>query len=494
MVNRKFIAVILVIVVAAATASADGLFDQSQTTGIAIDGSYTSQLGFPSVSGTASLVSIPTDAVLQAIGDSEYPVTPGDTFTLSYMEGKNLVTLKLQADSDCKVAIQSIGVVDAAGMTYGVFKDTVENLISTYYTFSSPQLQITGCGIYSVRIYGEVSYSQYVTAWGLSRLSDLAPYATDSASTRAVEVTYRDGSTKTYDLFNALRNGVEKDNPLLAPGCQVRFPKASTIVSLDGAVSRAGVYQSLEGETLYDLIQNYGGGLLGSADSQSIKISNYADGVYYARSVSLDDAKTYVPANGDAVTVQYSSQNLPYVTVMGSISPVAGNDIISSTNRARYSFIPGETAQQLLGSISSILNSTSDVSSAYVLRDGRKIRIAGDPIALEQGDSVVIPFSSLAITVTGYVQNPGTFEYIPGMTSDYYIALAGGFTNSASGRVKVTGIGGGAASGSEIPAGATIQAKSNNLATTLSLTATVVSLVSSILLMITYGHTVLSYF
>ncbi len=494
MTRKKLLAVFIVLIFTVAMIFADGLFYQSQAGEKAIDSSYTAQLGIPTdnttvTDTTATATEIPANAVLQAIGNSDYPVTPGDTFLLSYSDGKNLISLNLQADSDCKVSIQSVGVVDAAGMTYSEFKGYVENLILTYYNFSAPQLQLVSCGVFSVRVYGEVSYSQYVTAWGLSRLSDLAIYALDTASTRAVEVTYRDGSKKTYDLFNALRNGSAEDNPILAPGCEVRFQKASAIVSLDGAVARSGVYQPAEGESLYVLIQNYAGGLLGSADAQSIRISNYAGGAYSSRYVSLEDAKSYMPENGDVISAVYSSQSLPYVTISGAIVPDAASDTISTTNRTMYSFIPGETVQQLLANISSMLTSTSDASAAYILRDGSRISIADKDIVLEQGDTVVIPFSSQAITVTGYVQNPGTFEYVPGMTSDYYIALAGGFTDSASGKVKVSG-----GSKDSIPAGATIKANNNNLTTTLTLTATVVSLVSSILLMITYGHTVLGYF
>jgi len=487
--KKKLLAIVMVLALTAAMIFADGLFYQSQAGAEAIDSSYTAQLGILTVDTSKTVASIPTNAVLQAIGSSDYPVTPGDSFMLSYSDGKNLVSLTLQADSDCNVAIQSVGVVKASGMTYREFKGYVENLISTYYTFSSPELKLVSCGVFSVRVCGEVNYSQYVTAWGLTRLSDLAVYAMDTASTRAVEVTYRDGSKKTYDLYNSLRNGSSEDDPLLAPGCEVRFLKASTIVSLDGAVSRAGVYQPAEGETLYDLIENYGGGLLNSADAQSIRVSNYVEGAYSSRYFSLDAAKSYIPENGDIVSAVYTSQSLPYVTISGAIVPEAGSDEISTSNRTMYSFIPGETAQQLIANISSMLTSTSDASAAYILRDGSKISIAKGDVALEQGDTIVIPFSSQAITVTGYVKNPGTFEYIPGMTSDYYIALAGGFTNSASGKVKVSG-----GSKDSIPAGATIKANNNNLTTTLTLTATVVSLVSSILLMITYGHTVLGYF
>ncbi len=483
--RRAILISVVLIVLILPFAYADGLFVQSSNPQT-VDYSYSTQLGLFETSTV-----IPMDSVLRAIGDSEYPVTPGDTFSLTYSDGKTLVTLVLQADNDCRVAIPAIEVIDAYGMTFKEFKGKVEDTISKYYTYSSPQLTLTSCGVFSVRVTGEVIYSQNVTVWGLSRLSDLAPYVSSYASTREVEVTFRDGSSKTYDLFDALRNGSEEDNPLLAPGCVVRFVKADSIVSLDGAVKRAGVYQTLKGETLYDLIQNYGGGLLNSADAQSIMVSNYVDGSYAARYMTLSEAKSYIPVNGDIVNAVYSAEKKAHVSITGAINAPENGNSLSMANSIDYIFTEGETAEHLLSSIAPMIRSTGDVASAYILRDGKRIALSN---TLKAGDNIIIPFSRQTVTVTGYVNNPGTFAYVPDMTSDYYIALAGGFSATSSGRVKVTNASGSKVSADNVPSGATVYAKNNNLATGLALSATIVSLVSSVLLMITYGHTVLGYF
>ena len=482
--RRTILISVVLIAMVLPFAFADGLFVQSypQT----VDYSYGSQLGLFETSTV-----IPTDSVLRAIGDSEYPVTPGDTFSLTYSDGKNLVTSVLQADNDCNVAIPAIEVIDAYGMTFKQFKANVEETISKYYTYSSPQLTLTSCGVFSVRVTGEVAYSQNVTVWGLSRLSDLAPYVGKYASTREVEITFRDGSRRTYDLFNGLHNGSDDDNPLLSPGCTVRFIKADTIVSLDGAVEKAGIYQPLKGETLYDLIQNYGGGLLNSADAQSIMVSNYIDGSYAARYMTLSEAKSYIPANGDIVNAVYSAQKKAHVSITGAITAAENSNSLSMANSIDYIFTEGETAEHLLSSVASMILSTGDVSSAYILRDGKRLAVTN---SLKAGDNIIIPFSRQTVTVTGYVNNPGTFAYVPDMTSDYYIALAGGFSATSSGRVKVTNASGAKVSADNVPSGATVYAKNNNLATGIAFTATVVSLLSSVLLMITYGHTVLGYF
>ena len=484
--RRAILVSVIMIVLALPLVFADGLFVQSpqysQTSGY----TYSSQLGLLNSDTTVTEAS-----VLRAIGESAYPVTPGDMVTLVYSDGKNLITLELQADNDCKVTIPSIEVIDASGMTYKQFKANVEETISKYYTYSSPQLMLTGCGVFSLKVTGEVYYSQYVMAWGLSRLSDLAPYAGEYASTRKVEITYRDGRKQTCDLFKALRNGSDEDNPLLAPGCEVRFLKADSIVSLGGAVRKTGIYQPLAGESLYDLIQVYGEGLLNSADSQSITVSNYVDGEYVARYMTLGEAKNYIPANGDVVNVVYSAQKSAHVSITGAIAAQETASSLSMANSIDYSFTEGETAEHLLAGISPMILSTGDVASAYVLRDGKRLALS---TTLKAGDNIIIPFSHQTVTVSGYVNNPGTFAFVPDMTSDYYIALAGGFSTNSSGRVKVTDASGAKASADNVPSGATVYAKNNNFTTGLTVTATIVSLVSSILLMITYGHTVLGYF
>jgi hypothetical protein len=46
--------------------------------------------------------------------------------------------------------------------------------------------------------------------------------------------------------------------------------------------------------------------------------------------------------------------------------------------------------------------------------------------ALENGDTIIIPFHQYFVLVTGAVKAPGRYPYIPERMADYYINLAGG--------------------------------------------------------------------
>ncbi len=495
--TRKTMILFVVLTLAAFSAFAVENTVQSPLSAESAEYTFLSQLGIDMDSAT-----IPENSVLLAVGNADYPVTPGDRYTLNYYDGKTLSTLNLQADIDCRVSIPSFGIVEAKDMSFMEFKRHVEEMVSNYYPYSSPQLSLTSCGVFSVRVSGEVKFSQYVTCWGLSRLSDLAVFADDYASTRVVNVLYGDGTTKSYDLLNALRNGSVEDNPLLEPGCEVVFTEATSIVNVSGAVRRAGVYQPLEGESLHDIVSSYCGGFLASADLESITVTRYEGGSYTARCMNEEDSRSYSLLDGDVVSVAYNSQSLPYVTITGAISVDEETSALAAANKLMYRFVPGETALQLIRAISSRLVSTSDLSSVYVLRDGQRLAVdassalssneKGD-LVLQQGDTVVIPFSQLTVTVAGAANNPGTFAYVPDRSAEYYINLAKGYATNATQNYKILDKNGKKVSGNIVPADSTIVVEKSNLTANIALVASVLSIVSTVLTIIINGHAIATF-
>ena len=153
----------------------------------------------------------------------------------------------------------------------------------------------------------------------------------------------------------------------------------------------------------------------------------------------------------------------------------------------------------MVRNISSRLLATSDISSIYILRGSSKIYVDassalttaenGDTY-LEQGDIVVIPFSQLTVTVTGAVKNPGTFTYVPDRNTDYYINLAGGFTDTATQGVKILNKDGNRIKGNVVPADSTIVAAKSNLTSSITLVASVISIVSTVLTIVINAHTI----
>ncbi|MFA6689066.1 MAG: SLBB domain-containing protein [Sphaerochaetaceae bacterium] len=444
------------------------------------------------------------ERVLAAIGNGEYPVTPGDVYTLTYLDGQNPVVRNLQVSGSMIVSIPGLGTVDGFGLTYPQMKAAVEDLVLRYYPYSLPECRLSGTGVFSVVVKGEVSSTQRVPAWGLSRLSSVVDAATSFASTRNVEIVSRDGTSKTYDLYRAMRDGDLSQDPLLSPGDVVVLRKASRIISLIGEVYRPGTYQLLDGQQLSDLLKTYGGGLLTSADSSKIRVERYDDstGTWNASFVGLSDDAAYELRNLDKVVVERLIPSIQSVSLEGAIavnrSTTTSTDSVSfltnmTASKMFYQFYPGETLLDMLRAVSFRFNTTSDLSAMYLVRDGQMIPIDARKILygddesgkmrLQGGDRFVVPFNQMYVTVSGAVVSPGTYAYVPDRPVSYYLALAKGISSDASKpySIKITDAQGKALdTDSIVPPESIINVARNTFSNDIAKTVAIVGLVSSI--------------
>ena len=535
--NKRRIAVVFIVLVmscnfflvAAAVSSEmfmlSPFYGKGEGVGVTVPGtvedniaSYMEQLGIaPAASGQPSADAgiLPAERVLSAISSGEYPVTPGDVYSLSYVDGQTSVLNELQVDGSCSVSIPGIGVVEGFGLTYPQMKAAIENLVLLYHPYALPQCRLISTGVFSVVVKGEVSSTQRVPAWGLSRLSSVVGLATPYASTRSVEIQRRDGVSATYDLYKAMRDGDLSQDPLLAPGDIVVLKKASRIVTLGGEVYRPGTYQPLPGQQLSVLLDIYGGGLLSSADNSKIRVERYdsTDGTWDAAFVDRKTDGGYQLQHLDKVVVEKVVPTTQSVSVEGAIavnrSTTTNTDSVSfltnaTTSKLFYQFYPGETVLDMLRAISYRFNTTSDLAAMYMVREGQMIPFnaqqilygegAGGDVKLQGGDRFVIPFNQMFVTVSGAVTSPGTFAYVPDRPVSYYLALAGGISADASkpNSIKITDAEGNTLdTDSIVPSEAIITVARNTFTNDISKTVAIVGLVSSVVTIIATVVTIL---
>ncbi|MDT4762337.1 polysaccharide biosynthesis/export family protein [Sphaerochaeta sp. PS] len=461
--------------------------------------SYSDQLGLESAQGEESAES----RVLRAISNAAYPVTPGDTFRLVYLDGLKTITVDLQVDEKGSVTIPGLGTIQCSGLTFSQVKQEILTMVQTYHSYSNPLLILTGTGAFSVSVVGEVGATRVVPVWGLSRLSSVVYGATAYASTRAISIQGSDGSTHTYDLYLALRKGVLDQDPLLKSGDIITIPRSAKTVVLAGNVYSPGTYQLKAGEGLKELVSYYGGGVLSQADVQKIRVQRYnvKNGGWEMQYVDLFSGKEEGLQHLDQVIVDTVAPSVRTVTIEGAVAASEVYDSLSSTalvgtssGRIFYQFYPGESVRQMLQTISARLMTVSDLDGTYLLRDQKKIPLkaqqilyAQDPnadLVLENGDTFIIPFTQRFVSVSGAVVRSGVFAYVPDKGANYYLALAGGLSDDASvpTSVKVYGPNGEKLdSGGVIPPESTIRIAKNTFIKDIAPTVAVIGLVSSIL-------------
>lgn len=457
--------------------------------------SYTGQLGL------TEQIQIDLDylqevRLMQAAGEAGYPTTVGDVYTLAYLYNGQSVTFRIQLDHSGIISIPNIGSFTVEGKTFSELKSEVESAVSARFPYSNPTLVMTQTGSFQIYVSGLVDSSRQVDCWGLSRLSDLAWYASSNASTRDVTVISADGNEKHYDLYAALREGKAEENPLLRPGDRVVFNRRENAVLVNGSVMRSGTYQ-IEGSTdLCDVIETYALGLDRQADANRISVSRYVDGAYTSYTVSYTDDFTL--QDGDSVYVYSAELPIGSVTLDGALSTTgsgsSANTIAGQVSAQYfYRFLEGETVEDMLVDMSQYFTAGSDLDGCYLTRDGkstpisiRNILYGNDPdgdIVLQNGDRFTIPFSNQIVTVNGAVNNPGTFGYVPGKDASYYINLAGGLSSSAKGADRYrlyNSYGERVDSSTPITAETTIEVERSNFERDLGIAVSVIGVVGTI--------------
>jgi polysaccharide biosynthesis/export protein len=405
-----------------------------------------------SIAGLPEDIGIENDQrVAQAMTTSDYPVTPGDTYALSFVTSAGPVLTTLVVDVGYSISIPNIGIVDGRGMRLVELKAIVEKRVLEAYPQSSPRLYIKSCGVFPAFVRGEVPAASIVYLWGLSRLSDLWKGVTPYASNRDVEVRSIAGSSKTYDLYKAGRAGDLDQDPRLRPGDTVTFYKYSRQVYIEGEVRRPGKYQLLPSESLDELIKEYADGLTTKADASRLRIVRVHNGkssVGETMLIDLGKNPNLALMDGDSVSVPPMQDNLPVVYFEGALGIGVEGAVLDASRRINYTFFPGETLSQASQKLRDQFSSVSDLSSAYVQRGNEKIPIniadllySKDykaDIALSPNDVVIVPFRQLFVFVSGAVMVPGRYPYIPDRRWDYYISVAGGFDQEKNSKEKVS--------------------------------------------------------
>lgn len=378
----------------------------------------------------------------------DYPVTPGDVYSLVFLRGATSDSVAVVVGNDYAVNMGVFGTVSARGQTFDQFRRTVERLVSVAYPGSMPQLLIQSTGVFKVLRLGETSTTVEFSAWGLTRLSALYVVSrTPYTSLRSVEVRSTGGATKSYDLFKAQRDGDLTQDPYLKPGDTVILKELQRSVTVTGRVRRPGIYQLLPGETLSTLVETYAQGFAERADLDRLVVLRIVEATVPSGQqfyMAYEANKEFNLINRDTVTIAGLEDLLPVVWFDGALGVDASGGSLESSAHIARTFTPGERLSTAIQKVRAMVGPASSLEEAYISRGGQKIPVdlsaylydkdfKNDHV-LETNDVIVIPFRQLFVTVSGAVHVPGRYPYIPDRSWAYYVALAGGFDKDKNAR------------------------------------------------------------
>lgn len=382
-----------------------------------------------------------------AMSSIDYPVTAGDIYTLAFAVGTNIVSYVLSVDTTYKIRVANLAVLDGAGLTFVQLKKQVEGIVTKNYPMSGVQFFITTPAVFNVIVQGEVLQTKVCQAWALTRVGDLLENLyTPYSSERFVEITSASGVKKNCDLFKALRFGDMENNPYLRPGDVISVKKAERRVEISGEIEREGLYELAEGENIKELVEYYGGGFTSFADSMRIEVTRYFPKQRESKKLYLTETnleENYPLEDSDVVYVNSYSDLNPVVFIEGAIQKASNVDDTTEAadmNRISIQFEEGTSYSFLIRKNKDLFSMLSDLENSYILRGNDIIKIDISKILYDSNynldetvrpyDILRVPFKQFFVNVAGAVNIPGRYPYIPDRGWDYYIGLAGGFSDT----------------------------------------------------------------
>jgi polysaccharide biosynthesis/export protein len=429
--------------------------------------SVLAQSGMTEGTATSSPPNLTGERLQLAMSSIDYPITPSDVYLLMYRQSTGeTVSRTIQVTSDYVVDLGIFGKIDAGKMTFADLKRRVEGLYAESYARSYPSLTIQSIGVFRVSVSGEISRSQFLTAWGLSRLSDIVEAAnSENASLRNVYMKSRGASAATrFDILKAWRLGDTDQDPLVRPSDVITLSPSGRSIALGGEVREPGNYELIKNEGLRELIEQFGGGLTSNAEASRIRIDRITKYGPVSEYVALPKAYESAIDLTDCISVNVLSRldSVSVVWFEGAVAnaategSAAGAQASASTAlsqgaadsqvgasagggvRVAVRINDGELLSDALREVKSSLLPMADLASASLFRQGSPTPIAvnlqpllatSNPpsdIPLKPFDRVFIPTLLSSVRVAGAVLAEGAFPYRPNSLASYYIGLAGG--------------------------------------------------------------------
>ena len=200
---------------------------------------------------------------------SGYVLGVGDQLSV-LLYGNDNVETSVVIDREGAVNFPLLGPLVLAGISWNEAKDLVERRVQDQLVGTKVVVSLGRLRSINVFMAGEVTQPGNFTVSALTTIIQsiyLAGGITDKGSYRDIQVI-RDGQkVASLDLYELLLEGSVSSDERLQNGDVVFVPLSESIATIRGAVNRPARFETIEGETLGDLI-NMAGGLTPEAITQ----------------------------------------------------------------------------------------------------------------------------------------------------------------------------------------------------------------------------------
>ena len=423
----------------------------------------------------------------------DYLIKPGDEILLTVW-GSVDSDLRLLVDRSGRVSIPRVGPVLVAGVRYADLPATISQrmaLVFRNYQLSVSLGQLRGLRVYVTGFVAKPgSYNVSSLATVVQALLK-AGGPSAAGSFRSIEIKRGNQRVGAFDLYDLLLGGDRSADRMLQADDVIHVGPVGTQVALIGSVNRPAIFELKAGETVADLLR-MAGGFSAVADRSRLAVERLDDrATVRIVQLALPASNAAALANGDvlrafsavdsALPVQRQNKRVrvegevlrpgeyvlpPETSIADALAAAGGltdraypfgtefsRESVRATQQQNYDRALRDLETDLARNTSSQRTSTAEEVAAGSSRDSANTRLVAalraqrpsgrvvlqlqpssrelPPLALEDGDRLLIPPRPTSVGVFGSVFNAGSYLYGEGRDIVEYLNLAGGPTRGA---------------------------------------------------------------
>ncbi len=204
----------------------------------------------------------------------DYAFAPGDILSLRVWDGQQVDELRLtvQSDGEAFMPIKGIGSLKIAGKTPPQVKQDIEKRLAGIFKETTIELLVLKYGGHRVNLMGEVRTTSRTDSgpgeWSLQGPTRLVSFLSthggpgENADLMRIHLARHSGEKQDLNLFRAVFQDSEQDNPLLEAGDLVYIPTlamGNRKVYVLGEVNNPGVVTIFDHLGLVEAIARAGG-------------------------------------------------------------------------------------------------------------------------------------------------------------------------------------------------------------------------------------------
>lgn len=371
-----------------------------------------------------------------------YVIGPGDQIIID-LWGASEQTYQVEVSPEGSVFIPNLGPIYLNGLDLeraeSRIKYKLKSIYSTLGENTFAQVSLGQIRTISINVVGEVrrpgtyQLSSFGTAFNALYL---AGGPNEKGSLREIQV-FRGGKKEiTLDAYNFLVFGNGQNIMLQDQDILLVKPYVNR-VSIEGNVKREAYYETLEGESLAQVLQ-FAGGFTPDAYTKSISLRRNLANQKTVQTVLFDQFNRHELVSGDGIVVG-KIQNIfvNRVTINGAVNhpgefELTENMKLSELIELVDGFSPDVFLQRAL-----ITRRNPDFTLSSITWSPEEVLSGNFDIELKSEDVINIEsifgmHEKWIVSIQGEVQKPMDVDYVNDMTVEDLLLMAGGFKESAS--------------------------------------------------------------